>query len=904
MTDSIPTGKFTPSKVAPGPSQLTATNGEPGQAAPLPKHSNGAITVRDFLTSVAPWPAVDADEPGTITINWQFPETEGFHGRSFRKIDAALAFVDELKAKTESNIYFCLTRQSRGGGRRNRKNATAVRALWVDIDVKPNSPDHYATLAEAIASLFWFCDRLGIPRPSIIVVTGGGLHAYWLSDRVLTIAEWQPYANALKAAAKTAGLKIDAACTSDAARVLRVPDTRNFKYGPPRRVRLLQSGLCNGLRHDFATVFAKLLLSENKASPRPNNRKIADQLDGIEVPSAFKDVDPNIGLADGISGEHWYGLLQPAQKDEVVDYALGVIVAFLENNGGHTNPLWYRLTTAVARSGAPNAEEIFVKHARSTKNPEPEDFLRQHFARCQNSPPPEGPEITIGTLLGLAREHGADFGKWRREHEAQIARRRAEQIKQNIEIGDDNGDVIDLAVPLILTPNEMIARLVWVGFSGAVVDRVTFRTRKKEQATTEYAASVYYPKEDEGKENAEKEDEGETEGGPKTKKIKVKPKKPKPTPCLNIWVCSPKRTTVDVLAWVPGGPQFCRPPEDFNGAQTAFNMWRGITPMPTVENWQVLAEPFVEHMAYLVPVERERQRFMQWLAHSIQAPEVLPHTAYLMVAEKTGIGRNWLSSVLVRVLRGYVAAGVSLPELLDGGFNGRLSCKLLAIVDELREGPGNQRYQRAQNLKTIITEENRLINPKFGFQSVQKNCCRWLMFSNFFDALPFDNTDRRIETIANPTVRKTAAYYEYIYSLLHNPAFIASVWWLLKTMDISGFKPGAHAAMNEAKERALSEMMTDVDRAVFDFRDECIAALASRKDIEAAALSIFHTVNITHLTHAITHAEMINTGRRVKDAHGTRHPIVIVDKAKWTIEMVKTAPVSTLLNAMGKPIKK
>ena len=63
-------------------------------------------------------------------------------------------------------------------------------------------------------------------------------------------------------------------------------------------------------------------------------------------------------------------------------------------------------------------------------------------------------------------------------------------------------------------------------------------------------------------------------------------------------------------------------------------------------------------------------------------------------------------------------------------------------------------------------------------------------------------------------------------------------------------------------------------------------------------------MNATHLTHAITHAGMINTGRRVKDAHGTRHPVVIIDTAKWTIEMVKTASVGTLLEAMGKPLKK
>ena len=174
------------------------------------------------------------------------------------------------------------------------------------------------------------------------------------------------------------------------------------------------------------------------------------------------------------------------------------------------------------------------------------------------------------------------------------------------------------------------------------------------------------------------------------------------------------------------------------------------------------------------------------------------------------------------------------------------------------------------------------------------------MFSNFYDALPFDNTDRRIETIANPTWRQQTSYYERIYALLYDPLFIASVFWLLKTIDVLDFKPGAHAAMNIAKERAISEMMTDVDRAILDFKDDCSTDLASRKDIEDAVNWSSHKVNATHLTHAITHAEMINVGRRVKDGQGVRHPVVIVDKDKWTIEMVNAATPSALLKAMGK----
>ena len=121
-------------------------------------------------------------------------------------------------------------------------------------------------------------------------------------------------------------------------------------------------------------------------------------------------------MSDGIKNPSWFEVLSPELKNEVVDYALGIIAAktkFLEigANGGD-NDIWYKLTTAVAVSGAPHAEKIFVKHASTAKNADPEDELRQHFSRCQTDA--DG-RITVGTLLGLALDNGADFDKWERQ---------------------------------------------------------------------------------------------------------------------------------------------------------------------------------------------------------------------------------------------------------------------------------------------------------------------------------------------------------------------------------------------------------------------------------------------------------------------------------------------------------
>jgi hypothetical protein len=237
------------------------------------------VDARAFLLAVVPW------IEGYATIH-RHRAKKKFFGRSCRTIEDALGVVDEFKRLHEDNIYFCLSRQERNGGQRSREHATALYCVWFDVDIDPNDPTKYSTLAEAVASVLYFCQLVGIPEPSIIVITGGGIHCYWLSDRVLTVEEWQPYADALKNAARHARLKIDAGITGDAARVLRVPDTLNYKYTPPRPVRLLQSR-CNGVRHDFSRIFAplfKIAPADGKSGKSGKSEKVGNL---GPVPKAF-----------------------------------------------------------------------------------------------------------------------------------------------------------------------------------------------------------------------------------------------------------------------------------------------------------------------------------------------------------------------------------------------------------------------------------------------------------------------------------------------------------------------------------------------------------------------------------------------------------------------------------------
>lgn len=446
--------------------------------------------------------------------------------------------------------------------------------------------------------------------------------------------------------------------------------------------------------------------------------------------------------------------------------------------------------------------------------------------------------------------------------------RRAEQVLQNIQIGE--GISAEDVMPTVLTLDEMQERLVYIGMAAAVADRETGRIRKREVALSEYAASIYI-------------------SGSKS------------IPVLKAWIASPRRVTVDALTWWPGQAQICRPPESVDGAQTALNLWRGINPMRSAPNdWEQRVVPFLDHVAYLVPEAADRDRFLDWLAHILQRPVVLPHTSYLMTTPTQGTGRNLLASVLVRVLHGHVAHGVALPELLDSTFNGRLSRKLLAVVDEAREGSGDMRYPRAQALKRLITAEHRYINPKYGVPVIEKNCCRWLMFSNHRDAIPIDNADRRIVFIENPIQRKDADYYTHLYGMLDDVDFIASVRRLLETRDVSFFNPGETAPMTEAKARAVAEMMTELERAVFDFRDECQSDLTTLHAIREYVASTAR-LPIKGLNHAIVAAGMTTVReRRIRTrSSGVRETVVIV--RNWTLDMVKQATPEQLLEVIEPP---
>lgn len=177
------------------------------------------------------------------------------------------------------DVYFGLGLQGQKQGSNQRGRADdviAIPGLWLDIDCQggAHSSQDLPTEDEARTLLAEF----PLP-PSIIVHSGGGLHAYWLfskfwvingeADRKQAAALVEEFQRGFIALAASHGWKLDN--TSDLARVLRVPGTCNHKSGQPVPVRVLE--LEPARRYGYKEIHsaindlaAKVLWREQKAA--------------------------------------------------------------------------------------------------------------------------------------------------------------------------------------------------------------------------------------------------------------------------------------------------------------------------------------------------------------------------------------------------------------------------------------------------------------------------------------------------------------------------------------------------------------------------------------------------------------------------------------------------------------
>lgn len=179
--------------------------------------------------------------------------------------------LEEFDAK-KFDTYFALGSFVESGSRASN-NALYMRSCFLDIDCGEGKAYPSKQAAATALDDFLQTTDLGILGNPWVVSSGGGLHVYWPFTENVAVKTWREAAESLKLLCKERGLAIDFTVTADAARVLRVPGTRNWKdKSKPRKVKILATGT----HFDFAAfskaVHVKAAPAVETFSPIPGTR--------------------------------------------------------------------------------------------------------------------------------------------------------------------------------------------------------------------------------------------------------------------------------------------------------------------------------------------------------------------------------------------------------------------------------------------------------------------------------------------------------------------------------------------------------------------------------------------------------------------------------------------------------
>ena len=723
-----------------------------------------------------PWPS--DDDQGFINVHAQGHSKDGkgrfWTGTPTRDIDAFQTAVDQYMGWQPKlpDIFMCLSRQrdrkepNLKGNIRAAKSAAAAlafRAIWLDVDVKKGA---YATLSEALRAVLELVDTVGLPNPSALVASGGGLHVYWISDRVLTPREWLPYAMGLKFAAINHGLKCDAGVTGDAARVLRPPGTFNYKYDPPRPVRLRYLARND---YDFQTALAVL---PSIAPPAPQAITDAPVFAGAKPPAAVAGMLLE-RLSDGIRHE-----TGPVTLTQEMVKQCGFLQEALTTGGEKFEQGLWNLSTLAAtfmEDGHALAHKFANKHPEYSHEETEEMWERKlaerrdkglgwpsckaiqsegctHCAACSHLSKRKSPLHLATPAMRPAPNKAMD----------QTHQSNSNPVATLMNLRDFGANKNELLCAM----NQSFAVVKYVSkIMVASIVRNELDFMKLEDFHNMFANLVVSTE-------IETKDESGT---------------PKKTTRQNVvskdWVkWKHRRQYVNRgVVFAPGG--------SLEVENDMLNLWRGFGVEPKQGDWSLMRDHILnvvctgnqQHFAYLI----------KWMAYGVQHPD-RPIGVAIALRGEEGAGKGILWRNYGK-LWGKHFKHVAQGEHLTGRFNAVLGDACAVFLDEaLWAGD----HKGEQILKALITEDTFQLERKFCDAIPVPNRLRIMIASNNDWIVPVGTKGRRYVVLdvsdqyADENDPAHAAYWDPLHAQFGNHApddGRAAMLYDLLHMDLSGF---------------------------------------------------------------------------------------------------------------------
>lgn len=145
------------------------------------------------------------------------------------------------------------------------------------------------------------------------------------------------------------------------------------------------------------------------------------------------------------------------------------------------------------------------------------------------------------------------------------------------------------------------------------------------------------------------------------------------------------------------------------------------------------------------------QTLVDWMAHNVQHPGVKVRWAPLIKGVE-GDGKTVLGSIMAAVMGRSNVRNVS-PKVLGTDFTGWAEGSCVAVLEEIKL-TGHNRYDILNALKPFVTNDSIEVHRKGKDTYDAVNTTNYIAFTNYPDALPLTDTDRRWWIVFSPFTHK------------------------------------------------------------------------------------------------------------------------------------------------------
>lgn len=174
-----------------------------------------------------------------------------------------------------------------------------------------------------------------------------------------------------------------------------------------------------------------------------------------------------------------------------------------------------------------------------------------------------------------------------------------------------------------------------------------------------------------------------------------------------------------------------------------YNKFNSTTlPMPShniTDDGYMAIELIKRHLELLVGKDNA-ETLLCWIAHNVQYPSRKIMWAPVLQSGY-GFGKQFVGELLQRCM-GYDNVKIVGPQTIVDKYTGWATNSAVNVLNEVRIA-GQNRFEVMNKLKPFITDDIIDVRDMYANSYSTKNTCNYICFTNYKDAIPIEESDRR-----------------------------------------------------------------------------------------------------------------------------------------------------------------